>query len=179
VALILAGPTDWGAVPDYFIVLSILGAAVSLLLQRRWDRRRDLAERNRQARLKDLQEAWAALAPLAALPGGLDNNELALPFAAAVRQLQLTGSESLLGEREGVTTLLLRQGERGEPMSINLIPLINAVRDDYRKLMDLDPTDRSYEPFYIMSRADAALLRGAASRGPIIPTNSPESGKFP
>ncbi|MHB1510717.1 MAG: hypothetical protein ACYCST_15540 [Acidimicrobiales bacterium] len=118
---------NWGTVPDYFIVLSILVGAASLLLQRRWERERDAAERNRQARLTDLRQTWAALAPLVALPGGFDNGNLAQPFAAAERQLQLSGSEQVLGELDSVTSTLFDQGQRAARMSVDLTALINAV----------------------------------------------------
>lgn len=155
--------TDWGSVPDYLIVLSILGGAVSLLIQRGWDRQREAEERNRQARLEDLREAWAALAPLVARPGGFDENALAQPFAAAMRQLQLSGSESVLVELQTVTSSLVQQGTG---MAIDLLPLTEAVRNDYRDLLDLEPATQQFAPFAIVPHevADRWRLEPDGSR---------------
>jgi uncharacterized protein len=93
-----------------------------------------------------------------ARPGGFDDDGRAQPFAAVVRQLQLSGSEKVLSDLDAVTSTLLEQGQRGAGMSVDLIPLIHAVRDDYRSLMDLDATTRNYVPFHVMSRDVAAWL---------------------
>lgn len=150
---------DWGSVPDYLIVLSIVGGALSLVVRRRWDRQREADERNRQARLEDLRQAWAALAPLVARPRGFDEDDLAQPFAAAIRQLQLSGSEPVLVELENVTSTLLRQGTDGARMAVDLGPLTEAVRNEYRRLHDLKPTTRQFVPFAIVSREVADRWR--------------------
>lgn len=155
----MVSTTDWGSIPDYLIVLSIVLGAVSLVVQRRWDRQRDAEERNRQARLEDLRQAWATLAPLVARPGGFDEDDLAQPFAAAMRQLQLSGSESVLVELENVTSSLVRQGSHGTGMAVDLRGLTEAVRNDYRHLLDLEPTTRQFAPFAIVPREVADRWR--------------------
>lgn len=152
----------WGAVPDYLIVVSIGAGVLSLILQRHWDADRDARERDRQARLADLRQAWDAIAPLVARPGGFDANELAQPFAAALRQLQLSGSEPVLRAVDGVTTTLINQGQNGEGMAVDLQPLIEAVRNDYRQLLDVAPTNRRFEPFAIVPREMADQWRHAS-----------------
>ena len=145
----------WGAVPDYLVVVSVVAGFVSLIWQWKTDATRQGTERNRQARLDDLRTGWHAIAPLHALPGGFDDDDLVLPFANALRQLQLSGVSKVLDEANTVITTLDTQGAQGHDMNINLAPLLEAIRADYRSLMDIPPTTAPFAPLHIMSKAEA------------------------
>jgi len=64
------------------------------------------------------------------LSRGLDNNDLALPFAQALRQLQLSGSEEILEEVDQVIETLVSQTARREANLIDLKPLLETVRSE-------------------------------------------------
>ena len=63
------GVLNWGNVPEYSVVVSVIAGAIGLRWQRKIDREKSQDERNRQAQLKDLRIGWHAIAPLYALPG--------------------------------------------------------------------------------------------------------------
>jgi hypothetical protein len=160
---------NWGNVPDYFILASVSFGVISLLLQRKTDREKGQEERktdrekgqeerNRQAQLEDLRIGWHAVAPLHAFPQGLDDNDLAQPFARALRQLQLTGCETLLEEVDKVINTLGTQTAARQSNSVDLRPLLEAIRAEYRRLMAVKPTSRPFLPLHIMSTERAGEL---------------------
>jgi hypothetical protein len=158
----------WGDVPDYLVLVSVIVGVIGLRWQRNIDRKKGQEERNRQAQLEDLRIGWHAVAPFYALSNGLDDNDLAQPFTHALRQLQLSGSEMILKEVDKVITSLDTQTLLGQPNSVDLLPLLEEIRAEYRRLVAVEPTSQRFLPLHVMSKEEAVR------RGYRLGANSPD-----
>lgn len=160
----VAGQVDWGSAPQYLTILTVVGSAIAFFLRRQREVSLAAAERFRLARLNDLIVAWHALAPLVAYPGGFDDTILAQNFAHAVRQLQLSASGDVFEEARKVIEVLVEQGATSQNMAIDLTDLIEAVRREYRSLLNLPEADVKYMPFRIISKEENEALGGGGKR---------------